>query len=76
MEIDVIRVKEIPTAVFAEIKWSNRPVDRRALSSLMRKASFPCKLGKREEVYVIYSKSGFTFSTDEAELIGLDDGSR
>ncbi len=73
VEIDLVGVKsDPPTSVFAEVKWTSRPVGREVLNSLISKASLFCwkKDGERGKI-VIYSRSGFTSESDEAELVDL-----
>jgi len=73
VEIDLVGLRSNPpTSIFTEVKWTSKPVGREVLNSLISKASlFNWKKGEREEKYVIYSRSGFTFNSDEAELIDL-----
>ncbi len=73
VEIDIIGLKsEPPVVTFAEVKWTSKPVGREVLNSLITKASlFNWKREKREEKYIIYSRSGFSFDSDEAELVDL-----
>ncbi len=73
VEIDIVGLRsEPPLAVFAEVKWTSKPVGRDVLNSLISKSSlFNWKREKREEKYVIYSRSGFSFESDEAELVDL-----
>ena len=76
VEIDFVAVdEETGTAYFAEAKWSGKPVDRRVLYRLAAKAQeFPWRKGSRREVYVLYSRSGFTFEGDgEVWLFTLGD---
>ncbi len=45
-----------------EVKWSDRPVNRGVLNELIRKAErLRWRGGEREEIYVRYSRSSFTF---------------
>ncbi len=73
VEIDLVGIRrDPPLVVFAEVKWSSKPVGREILNSLIRKAAhFPWRRERREEKYVLYSRSGFSFSTEEAKLVDL-----
>jgi AAA+ ATPase superfamily predicted ATPase len=66
-EIDFIAIDEKSnTAYFAEVKWTNERVHRKVLYRLMEKAAeFPWREKDRKEVYVVYSRSGFTFEPEE-----------
>lgn len=60
-------------AYFMAAEWSDKPVNRETLTSLIRKASlFPWKKSDRKDVLVLYSASGFRFDTDEALLVSLN----
>jgi len=71
VEIDFVAIDEASKmAYFAEVKWSTQPVDQRVLYGLARKAEeFPWRRGERREVYVLYSRAGFTFTGDRDVLL-------
>lgn len=76
VEIDVVAVDEgASTAYFAECKWTSEPASRRDLYKLVSKSEeFPWRRGRRRDVYLLYSRSGFTFSGDsEVKLYSLND---
>ena len=63
VEIDFIAIDEANnTAYFAECKWTTKPTDTRTLHQLIAKSqAFPWKKQKRKNIYVLYSRAGFTF---------------
>ncbi|RLE99010.1 MAG: hypothetical protein DRJ63_06545 [Thermoprotei archaeon] len=64
-EIDIVALDEKEKRVyFVEVKWTNKPVDKRVLYSLISKSE-NFKWKKRENIYIIYSKTGFTFKEEE-----------
>ena len=71
VEIDLVAIDERQgTAYFVEAKWSKQPVGREVLRRLERKAEeFEWRRGERREVYVLYSRSGFTFEQEEGVLL-------
>ena len=71
VEFDGIAVdKYSKTAYFIEAKWSSRPVEKRVLYRLMSRAEeYPWRRGERREVYVLYSRSGFTFEPEEDVML-------
>jgi len=70
-EIDIIAINEKEKIVyFCECKWTKRRVRREVLRDLIRKAEeFEWKRNKRREVYLIFSKSGFEFESEEDVLL-------
>ncbi len=74
IEIDGVAVSNEDSKVyFMSANWSDKPVERDDLTSLIRKASeFPWKKNDRKDILVIYSKSGFRFETDEATLVNIN----
>ena len=75
VEIDGVAIDESRGRIyFMEAKWSKKPVDRAILNDLIRKADrFPWRRGERDEIYVLYSRSGFTFRAgDNIHLIDLE----
>ena len=74
IEIDGVAVSNEDSKVyFMSAVWSDKPVERDDLTSLIRKASeFPWKKNDRKDILVIYSKSGFRFETDEATLVNIN----
>lgn len=76
VEVDGVAVDEKARKVFfMEAKWSKKPVDRAVLRELERKAGeFEWGRGDREEVYYLYSRSGFTIEPEEEViLVNLSD---
>lgn len=71
VEIDLVAIDEQQgVAYFIEVKWSKHPVGREALRRLERKAEeFPWRRGERNEVFVLYSRSGFAFEPEEKVLL-------
>jgi len=71
VEIDLVAIDERQGAVyFIEVKWSKQPVGREVLRKLERKAEeFPWRRGGRKDVYVLYSRSGFTFEPEDGVLL-------
>jgi uncharacterized protein len=61
-EIDLIGIsKKERKIVFGECKWSAKPVGTNIFSELKKKSStVQWERGKREEFYILFSKSGFT----------------
>ncbi|MEM4639144.1 MAG: ATP-binding protein [Thermofilum sp.] len=79
VEIDLVALDERgSTAYFGEAKWSKTPLDKRELYKLEKKAEeFAWRKGERREVYVLYSRAGFTFQPEEnVHLYSLEDLSR
>ena len=74
IEIDGVAVSNEDSKVyFMSAIWSDKPVERDDLTSLIRKTSeFPWKKNDRKDILVIYSKSGFRFETNEAILININ----
>ena len=72
-EIDFLAIDaKTNTAYFAEVKWSEKPVDKKTLYTLISKSEkFPWKKNTRKNVYIIYSKSGFTFTEEDVHLYSL-----
>ena len=70
-EIDLVAIDErLGTAHFIEVKWTRQPVGKEVLRKLERKAEeFPWRKEDRREVYVLYSRSGFTFEPEEGVLL-------
>lgn len=67
VEIDCIAIDEkTGTAYFMEAKWTSKPVDRGELNNLIKKSDeFPWKRNSRREVYILYSRRGFTFQQEK-----------
>jgi AAA+ ATPase superfamily predicted ATPase len=61
-EIDIVGLNEDEnTAVFGEVKWSVNPVGTDILDDLEKKAKLvDWRKGERKEVFVLFSRSGFT----------------
>lgn len=56
-EIDIMGIEDDHTALFAECKWTNAPVDQGVINGLITKASmFPYP----RKVFYFFAKSGFT----------------
>ena len=74
IEIDGVAVSNENSKVyFMSAVWSDKPVERDDLTSLIRKASeFSWKKNDRKDILVIYSKSGFRFETNEAILVNIN----
>ncbi|MCD6368901.1 MAG: ATP-binding protein [Thermoproteales archaeon] len=75
-EIDFVAIDvKSNTAYFAEVKWSEKPLDKKVLYSLISKAEkFPWRRNTRRNIYVLYSRSGFSFSEEEdVQLYSLED---
>ncbi len=75
-EIDIVAIDEkTNTAYFIECRWTSTKVSRTELNKLIAKASeFPWRRNQRREIYILYSKSGFTFEEDtDTILITLED---
>ena len=72
-EIDAVAVdSRSQTVYFSESKWTNKKVGRDTLNELIKKSElFPWYKERRNDKYIIYSRSGFSFSDDEALLIDL-----
>jgi len=70
-EIDIVAVDEKNRKVyFVEVKWTNKPVDKKVLYSLISKSeNFKWKKKERENIYIIYSKTGFTFKEEENVIL-------
>ena len=76
VEIDFIAIDAVSGIVyFAEVKWSSKPLDKKVLYSLVSRAEkFPWKKNARRNVYILYSRSGFTFNEEEdVRLFSLED---
>jgi AAA+ ATPase superfamily predicted ATPase len=71
VEIDLVAIDERRgAAYFIEVKWTRQPVGKEVLRRLERKAEeFPWRREDRREVYVLYSRSGFTFEPEEGVLL-------
>lgn len=71
IELDLVALDERSgTAYFGEVKWNKQAVDRSELYKLARKAEeFPWRKKERKEVYVLYSRSGFTFEPEEGVML-------
>ncbi len=69
IEIDGVAIdRQSKTAYFIEVKWSSKPVSRRELYRLASKAEeFPWR--REREIYVLYSRAGFTFEGDEDVML-------
>ncbi len=71
VELDLVALDERSgTAYFGEVKWSRQAVGRGELYKLASKAEeFPWRRGERREVYVLYSRAGFTFEPEEGVML-------
>jgi len=71
IEFDGVAVNSRENIVyFIEAKWSSKPIGREVLLNLIRRSTeFPWNLGRRREIYVIYSRSGFTFEKEEGTIL-------
>lgn len=67
IEIDIVAIDEKRlNTYFIEVKWTDKPIDKRELYKLISKAEeFPWKKGKRRETYIMYSRKGYTFESEE-----------
>jgi hypothetical protein len=67
-EIDLVAVNMSNDEIlFAEVKWTNKPVGTNIFANLKKKSSFvDWGTGKRKEHFALFSKSGFT---DEMEKL-------
>lgn len=72
-EIDAVAVdSRSSTVYFSESKWTNRKVGRDTLNELIKKSElFPWYKERRNNKYIIYSRSGFSFSDEDVLLIDL-----
>ena len=70
-EIDFIALDETRnTAYFIECKWTKNPIDKKVLYQLITKSEkFPWKKENRKNIYVIYSRAGFTFKKEKDILL-------
>ncbi|MEX2689956.1 MAG: ATP-binding protein [Candidatus Njordarchaeum guaymaensis] len=70
-EIDLIAINELEKKVyFIECKYASKPVRKSVLFDLTKKVDeFKWKKNERDEIYVIFSKSGFTFEGDENTIL-------
>ena len=70
-EIDLVAVnKEEEIVYFIECKYTNKPVSRRTLINLIKKSEeFAWKKNTRKNIYIIFSKKGFTFEPEENVLL-------
>lgn len=73
-EIDVVALSEKENRiVFGECKWSSKPVGTNVFRELREKAKYvQWGRGKREEYFILFSKSGFT--PDMKKLAKEQDG--
>lgn len=71
VEFDGVAVNSRENIVyFIEAKWSSKPIGKEVLLDLVRRsAEFPWNPEKRKEIYVIYSRSGFTFEEEEETIL-------
>ena len=67
IEVDFVAIDvESNTVYFAEVKWSEKPLSKKILYSLISKAEkFSWRKNVRKDVYILYNKSGFTFGGEE-----------
>ena len=75
LEIDGVAIDESDNTVyFMEAKWTEKPLGREVLNDLIRKSSeFRWANEIRQERFIIYSKSGFSFSDESVTLISLNE---
>ncbi|RLE65938.1 MAG: hypothetical protein DRJ47_03615 [Thermoprotei archaeon] len=73
IEIDWIAIDEkSSTAYFVECKWTNKPIGREVLNRLIKKSEyFPWRKNRRKDKYILYSKSGFTWSEEDGDVIQI-----
>ncbi|MHA1617049.1 MAG: ATP-binding protein [Candidatus Njordarchaeales archaeon] len=71
IEIDLVAINEREKiAYFVECKYTNRPVSKKVLLDLMRKSEeFTWKKNVRKNIYMIFSKEGFSFPPEEDVIL-------
>jgi len=70
-EIDFIALDEKNNmAYFVECKWVKKPVDKKVLYQLIAKSEkFKWRKKDRKNIYVMYSRAGFTFEKEKDILL-------
>ncbi len=70
VEIDLVAIdKKTRTAYFIEAKWSKNPLTRKTLYRLISKSEkFPWRKNDRKNIYILYSRKGYTFTTDDENV--------
>ncbi len=73
IEVDWIAVDErTSTAYYVECKWVNKPVSRDVLNKLIGKSQyFPWRKGGRKDIYILYSRKGFTWEETDPTVIQI-----
>ncbi len=61
-EIDIMGIENKDRALFGECKWTNKPIDKSVLDSLLEKGEL---FNFTDKYYYLFSKSGFTDSCME-----------
>ena len=62
-EIDIMGIESKDKALFGECKWTNKPVDKPVLDSLLEKGEL---FNFSDKYYYLFSKTGFTDRCIEA----------